>query len=234
MRIPKALNVADVTAATSVAQRALTADLIYAPGRLTADQGQAEVFDFSAPPAGSTELYSVSPFDTNKFPPVTNENGSVSHIITKSWNFNGEEVLVPTMADGKKLTDDEAQQRFLATGEHFGKFDSPEAADAFAKTLEATMQKVDLDGSATAMEQDLRASSARAFGAWATNGDETGVLLLDEVGHPIQVKDERGVARPYEFTWEELEQLNISDFDSRLAEQRERRRNRLGLGPRSQ
>jgi hypothetical protein len=231
MRVPKAQNVANVKAATAVAQRNLSADMIAIPGRITTEEASTEM---NWLPPGLSAPYTVSPFDTNKFPPIINEDGSVSHIIIKSFGFDGQEVLIPTMADGKKLTDDEAKQRFLETGEHFGKFDSVEAANAFAKILEDALQTTDLDGNNIAHEQDLRSSSARAFGTWVTNFNETGVLLLDEVGHPVQVKDARGVSRPYEFTWEELEQLQVSDRDRELEELRERRRNRLGIGPRGQ
>ena len=52
---------------------------------------------------------------------------------TYSMNFEdnqGRQVLVPTIVNGKRLTDDEAIQRYYQTGQHLGIFDNPTNADA--------------------------------------------------------------------------------------------------------
>lgn len=48
---------------------------------------------------------------------------------------NGQEVLVPSIVNGKLLSSDEAWKHYKDTGEHLGKFSSPAAADAYAEAL---------------------------------------------------------------------------------------------------
>jgi len=40
---------------------------------------------------------------------------------------DGNEVLIPTIVNGKRLTDAEAQAHYYATGQHFGKFSGGKA-----------------------------------------------------------------------------------------------------------
>lgn len=68
-------------------------------------------------------------------PVLQNEEGTVSTTSSSSWNIDGQEVLLPTVVDGKRLTDQEAQDRYRQTGEHLGIFDTPENADAYASAL---------------------------------------------------------------------------------------------------
>jgi hypothetical protein len=101
-------------------------------------------------PGGLLTPYTASPWDYQKFPKVKNPDGSFSNVKTASYNIDGKEVLLPTMAGGKNLrrvkpdrsVDDAAVlQRFRDTGEHFGIFDKPESAQSFATQLEAEMQQ---------------------------------------------------------------------------------------------
>ena len=70
---------------------------------------------------------------------LDNGDGTYSTVDSFSRNDNGKEVLVPTVVekDGKlvRMTEDEAWQHYLETGENLGKFDTPEAADAYANLL---------------------------------------------------------------------------------------------------
>lgn len=50
------------------------------------------------------------------------------------------EVLIPTVVDGKFLTDDEAKDRFRKTGEHLGIFDTWQNADAYALALHKSQE----------------------------------------------------------------------------------------------
>ncbi len=67
--------------------------------------------------------------------------GSVGTAYTKSFNFNNREVLLPTILDGKQLTDDQAVKRFLSTGQHFGVFATPEHANVYANALHEAQAK---------------------------------------------------------------------------------------------
>ncbi len=88
-------------------------------------------------PATITNLYNRKP--------LKNPDGSTSTTSSKSFGFDNGEVLLPTVIDGKRLTDEQAIQHFLATGEHLGVFDTPENADAYAEHLhEMQAQKMGL------------------------------------------------------------------------------------------
>ncbi len=66
---------------------------------------------------------------------VQNEDGSISTERSFSVNIDGFEVLLPTVVDGEILTEDEAVEHFLYTGEHLGMFSTVEEAEAYAVAL---------------------------------------------------------------------------------------------------
>ena len=86
-----------------------------------------------APVAGMQEPGNVDLF---KQPAVQNADGSISTVDSLSVNIDGKEVLLPTVTpDGRHLSQEAALEEFKKTGRHMGKFDSPEAATAFAKQV---------------------------------------------------------------------------------------------------
>lgn len=86
-----------------------------------------------AAPQGELEPGNI---DLNKRPIVRNQDGSVSTIKSMSFEEDGRQILVPTLApDGKEMTKDEAIKRYHDTGEHLGVFQRPEQATAWARRL---------------------------------------------------------------------------------------------------
>lgn len=74
--------------------------------------------------------------DLTKRPVVRNADGSISTVRSMSANFDGQEVLIPTVSDdGRIMSDDEAIQTFMRTGRHLGKFATPDAATSYAQRL---------------------------------------------------------------------------------------------------
>jgi hypothetical protein len=72
-------------------------------------------------------------------PPGSDVSGRRSYSTTVSESDqdprDGKEVVYPTVIDGKKLTREEAWEHYLKTGEHLGKFDTPENAELYATQL---------------------------------------------------------------------------------------------------
>lgn len=89
---------------------------------------------------GRTEPGNV---DLDNRPIVPNADGSISTVRSMSFNDGSGEVLVPTVSDdGRVMSDAEAIDTYHRTGKHLGKFDSPEAATAYAQQLhEAQAEK---------------------------------------------------------------------------------------------
>lgn len=75
--------------------------------------------------------------DVSKLPAVRNPDGTVSTVRSMSVNIDGKEVLIPTVINGRVVSEEEAIQSYLKTGRHLGMFSSPEAATAYGKSLSA-------------------------------------------------------------------------------------------------
>lgn len=76
--------------------------------------------------------------DLNNRPPVKNPDGTISTIRSISVNFDGKEVLIPTISDdGREFSEEQAIQQYLKTGKHLGKFSSVDEATRYAKELSA-------------------------------------------------------------------------------------------------
>ena len=82
---------------------------------------------------GYTELGNI---DLGHRPVVRNPDGSISTVRSMSANLDGSEVLMPTVSpDGRIWNDQEAIDNYLATGQHLGKFLTPEDATAAAQSI---------------------------------------------------------------------------------------------------
>lgn len=74
--------------------------------------------------------------DIHSRPTVSNPDGSISTVLSKSFNIDGKEILLPTISDaGRRLSDREAVDLYRETGRHLGVFASPSAATEYAQWL---------------------------------------------------------------------------------------------------
>lgn len=80
--------------------------------------------------------YGLGNIDLTNRPIVKNGDGSISTVRSMSFqDENGKEVLIPTVVNGKVVSDDEAIQHYYQTGEYLGKFDTIEEANSYAELL---------------------------------------------------------------------------------------------------
>ena len=89
------------------------------------------------PPAASHMRPAPGSVDLYRQPEVPNDDGTTSTVDSRSYNFDGVEVLLPSVTpDGRHLrTDAEIVNEYLTTGRHLGKFGTVAEANAAAETL---------------------------------------------------------------------------------------------------
>jgi hypothetical protein len=73
--------------------------------------------------------------DVSAIRPVRNPDGSVSTVRSIGVNVDGKEVLIPTVVNGRVVSNEEAIGEYMRTGKHLGKFGTPAAASAYAERL---------------------------------------------------------------------------------------------------
>jgi len=95
-------------------------------------------------PKGLTEPGNI---DLNKRPVVKNADGSISTVLSRSFEFDGKTVLLPSVSDdGRILSSEETVATYKKTGQHLGIFDNHTDADIYAEALHSSkIWKADLD-----------------------------------------------------------------------------------------
>lgn len=73
--------------------------------------------------------------DISKLPSIRNPDGSYSTVRSIGIEMNGKYYLIPTVINGRIVSDEEAINSFEKTGKHLGVFSNQEASDAYAESL---------------------------------------------------------------------------------------------------
>jgi hypothetical protein len=101
-----------------------------------APQSAGSLFDTSGGPTAEG-LQAPGNINIHRRPVVHNPDGSISTV--RSITVGGENVepaiLIPTVIGNRVVSNQEAIDYFRRTGEHLGQFDTPENADAYARSL---------------------------------------------------------------------------------------------------
>lgn len=93
-------------------------------------------------------------------PSVKNGN-KTSSVFSTSIEEDGKEVLIPQVSeDGRLMNLDEAVKEYRKTGNHLGKFDSVEAANAYAKNLHLQQQGL-MKGLGDSTQQGTQSQTAK-------------------------------------------------------------------------
>jgi hypothetical protein len=83
------------------------------------------------------QLYGAGNIDLNHRKVVQNDDGSIS--TERSFSFwdehEGKEILIPTVVNGRILSEDEAIEYYYNTGKYLGKFTTIEEAEEYAEML---------------------------------------------------------------------------------------------------
>lgn len=162
---------------------------------------------------GMTEQGNI---DLTKRPQVKNEDGSISTVRSIGVNIDGQEVLIPTVVGNRVVSDQEAINHYLKTGEHLGKFSSPEASDAYAQKLHEKQADMYLpqDRAQAQAEHDQAMQEQKAANAKFNIMDKLGDAA-NAVGGFVRGAGSIGatIARPFETAQENQDrrdQLNTT------------------------
>lgn len=99
---------------------------------------------------GTTGLYVVGKpkgmleggnIDLSKRRRVRNPHGGYSTVLSKSFQIDGKEVLLPLVEGDRIVKDHEAVENYVRTGKHLGKFSSARHADRYATSLHFQQQR---------------------------------------------------------------------------------------------
>lgn len=83
----------------------------------------------------TTGQWGAGNIDLNNRIVVHNPDGSISTERSFSVNIDDREVLLPTIVNGIILSEEDAIEHYLITGEYLGKFDTVDEAEEYAERL---------------------------------------------------------------------------------------------------
>lgn len=170
--------------------------------------------------------------DLDNRPVVHNEDGSFSTVLSTSFeDDDGKEVLIPmirTDEDGTPIimSEDEARNWYYATGEHLGKFDSVEEANAYAEKLSERQGKV-YSAESSVSRSDTFSNPSMAFQPVDYSGLEIGKILDEAIAadEEREKQDEKRVKIPAKT--EEVAETAVQGVRQKLRDKFEKQKKAL-------
>lgn len=162
--------------------------------------------------------YGRGNIDLHNRQPAYNPDGSISTVESFSfWDDNvGKEVLLPSVLNGKHVSQNEAIDEYYRTGQHLGMFDTWQEADAYAEMLHEEQAKM------YAMVEERKAAQ-KAMMDWL--GVSETMFDTEEGRKQVQAEAERKIREDtevYKNMYDEI-MKNVTDKRKELEE-------RLGEG----
>lgn len=99
------------------------------------DESKNQILDKNKPFASIPGLRTKGNINLKNRQQVKNQDGTISTVRSISINSDGKEILIPTVVNGKVVSNKEAIEHWKKTGQHLGIFDNSENATAYAKKL---------------------------------------------------------------------------------------------------
>ncbi len=175
------------------------AGLVDLGGRITTEQKQSEPVQLTNfnEEYGQIGQYGRGNIDLYNRPVLQNEDGSISTVESFSTNIDGMEVLLPTIINGQRVSEDDAIQHYFETGEYLGKFETVEEADRYAMRLHNEQDRlygssvqhgpvdlINFGGSGRKTDAEKRAEWAAGLTDFAT-GQEPGPITEPQENAPL-------------------------------------------------
>lgn len=167
-----------------------------------------------------TNKYGKGNIDLTNRPIVKNDDGSISTVRSMSFqDEEGKEVLVPTVVNGKIVSDSEAINNYYRTGEYLGKFDSVEEANEYAEKLHKQQEKLYSQNSRESLK--LPYDLPMANQATANMSDATPAELAKNNAPVVSSKDSRlALARKKAWEYNTDDYKNLTELNQ-VAQQKQ-------------
>lgn len=123
------------TAAAPSASGAATQPTPAPPGAVSGDPRFSRGAPMFMAPGPAEGLVTPGTIDLVRLPAVQREDGRWSTVDSASREVDGKEILYPTIVGGQKVSDKEAFDHAMSTGQNLGVFEDAASADAYAKRL---------------------------------------------------------------------------------------------------
>jgi hypothetical protein len=167
--------------------------------------------------------YGEGNIDLNNRPVVVNEDGSISTVRSMSFEEDGKEILIPTVVNGRVVSDDEAIEHYYETGEYLGKFDTVEEANEYADKLHEEQEKQYTKGRGLKINSNYSTIGGKEYyknndGEWTKVRDEEASELselgMTESDKNTYFKTKNEISKIVGIVKDSKDSITIDDEDS--------------------
>lgn len=158
--------------------------------------------------AAQFDVYGKGNINLYNLPIITGEDGKKSTVSSMSFSEGGQEILIPTIINGQKVSEEEAIAWYHATGQHLGKFDSDKEANAYAQELQ-NKQSEYLDGVLITDEEEEMLSQMYNEQTQAELRSSITTGRADQILSNIETQEEHKRNQSFNSLFEEMTRHNV-------------------------